>query len=177
MSGKKEKILRRMSVAEKEPWTPFEEATPPRGFEDRTDIKFFVNSRYQVNVTKFMIDPPFGRCIHLSIKTRDKAPHHDWRDFQRIKNEIVGPEFEAVELYPAESRLVDTSNQYHLWCFLDFKFPFGYRNREVSDALNVGNLGYKQRPFENPPPDNKALDLERALTSKYEEMYFGRKVD
>jgi hypothetical protein len=36
---------------------------------------------------------------------------HDWRDLQRIKNQLVGPECEAVELYPAESRKVDTANQ------------------------------------------------------------------
>jgi len=28
---------------------------------------------------------------------------------------IVGEEHEAFEVYPAESRLVDTANQYHLW--------------------------------------------------------------
>jgi hypothetical protein len=37
---------------------------------------------------------------------------HDWRELQRIKNEIVGDEIEAVELYPAESRLLDTANWY-----------------------------------------------------------------
>ncbi len=72
----------------------------------------YLNSIYQVNVRR--VDAPGWPCgvIHLSIKTRDKRPLHDWRDLQRIKNEIVGPEHEAVELYPAESRLVDTSNQY-----------------------------------------------------------------
>jgi len=52
--------------------------------------------------------------LHLSIKRLDKHPVRDWRHFQRIKNELIGEENEAVELYPAQSRLVDTTNQYHL---------------------------------------------------------------
>jgi len=180
MSGKKAKLLRKLqaqvSVAERVPWTPFQEGTIPDELGGRDDVKFFVNSRYQVNVTKYMIDPPFGRCLHLSIKTRDKAPFHDWRDFQRIKNEIVGPEFEAVELYPAESRLVDTSNQYHLWCFLDFKFPFGYKHRDVSDKEGHSGLKYRQRPFENPPPDNNAKINDDISRLTYEDMLFGKKI-
>lgn len=54
-------------------------------------------------------------ALHLSIHDRPRSTRHDWREFQRIKTELVGPEREAVELYPAESRLLDTSNEYHLW--------------------------------------------------------------
>ena len=46
-----------------------------------------INSRYQVNIRKIG-----DTMVHLSIKRRDKAPVHDWRDLQRIKNEVVGPE-------------------------------------------------------------------------------------
>ena len=40
---------------------------------------------------------------------------------------------EAVELYPAESRLVDNANQWHLWCVTGFRFPFGFAERLVSE--------------------------------------------
>jgi hypothetical protein len=48
-------------------------------------------------------DSGFPAMIWLSIKRRDKAPidTDHWRVLQRIKNEIVGPEHEAVEVYPA----------------------------------------------------------------------------
>jgi hypothetical protein len=172
MGGKKEKLLRKMSVAQKVPWTPFEKGSIPQ-FPDE---ECYINSRYQVNVTRFEIDPPFGKCFHLSIKTRDKAPYHDWRDFQRIKNELVGPEFEAVELYPAESRLMDTSNQYHLWCFIEFKFPFGYRVREVCE--DTGSTGAVQRPFEEgqKPPDATVPVFEEKYFKTYDELYYGKKV-
>lgn len=69
-------------------------------------------------------------AIHLSIRRQDRQPARDWRDFQRIKNQLAGPEWEAMEIYPAESRLVDGANQYHLWCF-DFELGVGFHNGRV----------------------------------------------
>lgn len=57
-----------------------------------------------------------GEWIQLGIYCEDGEPRHDFRAFQRIKNDICGSEWEAIELYPAESRLVDPSNYYLLWC-------------------------------------------------------------
>jgi hypothetical protein len=86
--------------------------------------------------------------VMLSIKRVDRQPVHDWRDLQAIKNQLVGPECEAVELYPAESRRVDTANQYFLWCVLDptFRFPWGFNQRLVSSENSGGSI---QRPFED----------------------------
>jgi hypothetical protein len=71
----------------------------------------------------------------VSINRHDKQPIRNWEDFQAIKNQILGPEAEAAELYPAESRLVNQGNQYHLWCINTpgFQFPFGITSgRQVS---------------------------------------------
>lgn len=106
--------------------------------------RVFVNSTYQVNVD--LVEAEIGPMLHVSIKRRDKQPMHDWREKQRIKNSILGEEAEAVELYPAESRLVDTPNQYHLWALpLGARFQFGYQARCV-DGRSIG--GAVQRPFE-----------------------------
>lgn len=128
----------RMKKAKYEPapWTPFERmkfVTNPGAGTPDMDIPGYLpiyrNSRFQVQAA-MMNAAPFGRIVWLSIKRIDREPMHDWRELQRIKNEIIGAEIEAVEIYPAESRVVDTSNQYHLWCFVDgFKLPFGYKNR------------------------------------------------
>jgi len=102
---------------------------------------------YQANVTE--VPPrPSGWPIPLtwiSFKRRDREPIHDWRIVQAIKNGIIGEEREAVELYPAESRLVDTVNQYHLWALpAGMSFPFGFEER----AVNETPLGAsRQRPF------------------------------
>lgn len=91
---------------------------------------------------------------HLSIKRFDKAAVRDWRDFQRIKNDVLGPEWEAAELYPAESRLVDAANQYHLWCAPPGRiFPFGFRERVVCEHDTDPESNSRQRnwaPGETP---------------------------
>jgi hypothetical protein len=53
--------------------------------------------------------------MHLSFKRKDRAAVRDWRHVQAIKNEVAGPDREAIEIYPPENNLVDASNEYHLW--------------------------------------------------------------
>jgi hypothetical protein len=111
----------------------------------------YLNDLYQVNAQT--LEAPFGQfvgdVIWLSIKRRDKAPVHDWRDLQAIKNLIVGPEHEGFEIYPAESGLVDTANQYHVFVFVDPKvrLPVGFRTREVTGADQAASVGARQRDF------------------------------
>jgi hypothetical protein len=114
-----------------------------RQYEGMLGCEVWVNDKYQVFVRRFE-----GFAVHLSIKTHDRQPARDWREFQQIKNELIGPECEAVELYPAESRRVDTANQYHLWGSSDpaFRFPFGFPERLVSETETHGA---KQRPLED----------------------------
>ncbi|HEY3897541.1 MAG TPA: hypothetical protein VGM54_02955 [Chthoniobacter sp.] len=92
--------------------------------------KMYLNDLYRVQVRDVA---PF---VQLDITRRDGDICSNWRHFQQIKNELVGPECEAVELFPAESRLVDTANQYHLWVMPNtrYRFPFGYENRLVLDS-------------------------------------------
>lgn len=72
-----------------------------------------------------------------------------WRHLQTIKNTIVGPEREAVEIFPAESRLVDTTDQYHLWCLPEGrKVPYGYAERDVQGPAMARLVGSTQTPFE-----------------------------
>lgn len=111
--------------------------------------QIFLNNRYQVTMSEAEVYSLWPQMWHLSIKRIDKEPIHDWRDLQRIKNEVVGEEYEAIELYPAESRRVDTSNQYHLWVFKDkFTIPIGFLERRVQGPEKTVGTGAKQRSFE-----------------------------
>ena len=86
-----------------------------------------------------------GDYVHLSIRRVDRSPIRDWRHMQQIKNDILGPEAEGVELYPADSRLVDTANQYHLWCKLPGQqFDFGFTSRHVAPEGDSA-IGVRQR--------------------------------
>jgi len=129
----------------------FPQITPEqarRQYDQVASEEIWVNDRYQVNVDKNPTHRfPDMKMWHLSIKRHDKEPIHDWRDLQSIKNQICGPEVEAIELYPAESRVVDTSNQYHLWACMTpgMLLPVGFHgSRMVIDAPNMPNT--KQRP-------------------------------
>lgn len=104
----------------------------------------YANDKYQVVVREVKCE--WGDMLHLSIKRLDREPIHDWRDLQEIKNQLVGPEHEGVELYPAEGRRVDTSNQYHLWVLKEkgLWFPFGFDERLVTEGSISKS---KQRPL------------------------------
>jgi hypothetical protein len=108
--------------------------------EDHDEV--WLNDLYQV------VKHPAGTLIHLNIRRVDGYPGRDWRHFQQIKNELCGPECEAVELYPAESRLVDQGNKYHLWVITDptFRFPFGWQERSVDYQDHPDTRGMRQRP-------------------------------
>jgi hypothetical protein len=113
------------------------------------------NNRYLVYVRVLEIDETalgVPGALWLSIKRLDKLPIHDWRDLQRIKNELCGREREAVEIYPAESRLVDEANQYHLWVLPPgASAPFGFPERSVSGEDEAIAVGARQRPLELTP--------------------------
>jgi hypothetical protein len=142
-------------------WTPFERAVVnyatleknlPTGITVDDALKFYEgaelwkNNRYEVTLHRYgAVQEGEVALAWLSIKRLDRRPIHDWRDLQRIKNEIIGAECEGVELYPAESRKVDTSNQFHMYVVIDptWRWPFGFRERLVMDEPG-GNA--KQRP-------------------------------
>jgi hypothetical protein len=161
-----EALINSIMACAKADWTPFEKAVPipsqhpvmqAAAERDRegTNYQLYKNNQYQVAVYEREAQAQgWPMMIHLSIKRLDKEAVHDWRDLQRIKNELVGPEHEAVELYPAESRLVDSANQYHLFVLADAesRFPFGFTERFVSNTSEHGCL---QRPFppSATPPD------------------------
>lgn len=90
-------------------------------------MHIYENNLYHVEI---MAGQPF---IHLDIARRDGGTCKNWRHFQQIKNELIGPEHEAMEIFPAESRLVDAGNEYHLWVHVtpDFRFPVGSMQRWV----------------------------------------------
>lgn len=123
------------------PWEEIEQRIRENAVAGET----WKNDRYQVCVVRGVHPPGWPEMVHLSIKRVDKDVMRDWRELQEIKNALVGPECEAVELFPAESRLVDSANQYHLWALADpgRRFPFGFGERFVDDA-EVG--GSRQRP-------------------------------
>jgi hypothetical protein len=155
-------------------WTPFVEFEPqiPPALLAASEADYevykaimrrtthYANSRYIVTLERRSVRA--GTLLILSIKGLWRFARHDWRDFQRIKNELVGKEQEMVELYPAESRLHDTANQFSLFGFEGKPMGIGWPDRDVSDAQDPSVV---QRPFEPDarPKDAGAHDPDRSL--------------
>jgi hypothetical protein len=136
-------------------WTEFRTAEYPPDVQARLKEaglmpdQVYRNNLYEVQVRLVRPYQDDGETmVWLSIKRIDREPidQDHWRILQKIKNQILGPECEGVELFPAESRLVDTSNQYHLFCHPDpgARFPFGFNERLV---MEKPMYGAKQRPW------------------------------
>ena len=102
--------------------------------------------------------------MHLTFKRNDRAAVRDWRHFQAIKNEVAGPEREAIEIFPPESELVDAANEYHLWVLPEGAWsPLGFVHGEpqLHDATSThdhagwrqgGKSGWQQRGWEEGIP-------------------------
>ena len=83
----------------------------------------YTNGEYAVMVRT--VQTPWGAVEHACIRNTDNTDI-PWREKQKIKNDLFGRERVAVEIFPAESELVDDANMYHLWILPDgFKLPFG----------------------------------------------------
>ena len=139
------------------PWRRFLETVPINSRTGKQDPdvvsgaeRFWVNSHYLVFIrTMGTDDDGEVNAVHLSLRTVENDTRHDWRDMQRIKNELCGPEWEAVELYPKESRVVDMANQFHLWAIRD-EFPFGFpqgMKLGPDEEHDLKSPGAQQRPF------------------------------
>lgn len=118
---------KRTNRQRRKPWTPLVGHQPDPGYldemrqisreygipeekiEEQLPKAVFLNDRYQVLV-RYQ-----GAMLHLSIHRHDRRAVRDWRELQQIKNEVAGPERFGFEVFPPESQLTDTSNEYHLW--------------------------------------------------------------
>jgi hypothetical protein len=135
----------------------------------RQEIYVSENRQYKVSLAKgydFNCQHPIGWLVFTPLT--DDAPLHDWRIMQQFKNELCGAQNYAVEIYPAESDLVDCNNNMHLFVWLDgYKPPFGMRGRKVVDpSLNPPYLetATPQRPFARRPPGAvNALEATEAI--------------
>jgi hypothetical protein len=129
-------------------WTPFkQDRSWSLGRPERQGAVKYTNSRYEVLV---MLHPPAPGWLHLVIRRQDRLPVRRWRDLQRIKNELAGPERDAIEVFPAESRLHDPCNLYDLWVLPDvgYRFPVGWNYRDVRNPTQAAAYGAVQELFE-----------------------------
>lgn len=77
------------------------------------------------------VDTEWGAVIHACIRNLDSTDI-PWAVKQQIKNELFGYEATAIEVFPAETDLVDEANMYHIWILPEgFEIPFGLREKDA----------------------------------------------
>lgn len=87
---------------------------------NKTIEKFLVSKTVSVQVS-FLSHKVYGKIVHLWVRRNDEQPI-GWTQLQRVKNEILGNEVTAIQVFPKKSKLIDQVNMYHLWGFLDYDF-------------------------------------------------------
>lgn len=114
---------------------------------DENDFYSWCNDAYYGTLQRFTTGFPLGTGEHvvIGITAKDETARHDWRDFQQIKNSLVGVDWEAVELYPSERRLKDPSNRFYLWCVPFGVLTFGLPGGRL--VLPAARAVAPQRPF------------------------------
>lgn len=81
------------------------------------EVEHWLNRWYTCSVRRYPSGFPIDDAPYAIVGWThvSETAHHDWRDAQAIKNDVCGEEWEGLELYPSESRLVDPSNRFYLW--------------------------------------------------------------
>lgn len=92
-------------------WTQFEDRTveAKAKYPSTNLISFKANNLFSVQ--EFMID---GIRV-AGIRRHDQSTNISWETKMRIKNEVIGEDVAAVEVYPRMINLVDQANMYWLW--------------------------------------------------------------
>lgn len=163
MSGKSKRRL------ERQPWKPMREVRSIRDGSGNVlpvpeGERCFGNGFYTAVLRRREPENPGDPVgLHISYHRQDRRPVRDWRDAQRIKNDLVGPEQEMCELYPAESRMVDMANEYHLWGLEGISLlAFGWADgRQVQGSAEAAALpGARQRDGDTLTGSERAAAIE-----------------
>ena len=93
-------------------WETLTKLNPDRMRQDCPGDEIWENSVYLAMATVRQ-----GHVKFIQVQRQDGKAVRDWRDMQRIKNQIAGEEIDAYELYPPESELADSGNTYWIWCY------------------------------------------------------------
>lgn len=76
-------------------------------------------------VTVTSLTTSWGLMTHVAIRRKDQKAA-TWDEAQRVKNELVGTEARAIEVYPAAKDVVNQAPVRHLWVLpKGFELPFG----------------------------------------------------
>lgn len=70
---------------------------------------------------------PLGLVNHLKVRRHDGRTNHlTWGELMMIKNEMLGEDALAVEIFPRDCDVVNEANVRYLWELPDGLLPSGF---------------------------------------------------
>ena len=120
-------------------WQPLRSDGEVRDTKIRHMVRLFSNNLYVVTTERIEDDlfaeehyrwnMPVG-WIHIVVGRKDKTVNIPFHHRQHIKNQVLGVECEAVEVFPAHSQMLDIGDMFHLWGCPDpdYRLPHGFGN-------------------------------------------------
>lgn len=109
-------------------WGSWERIPMPTGIPGATGWCLAIRAAYRNKVFSVLwrpCDTPQGIVTHLAISSLSHR-RPTWPEAQRIKNELIGEDRIAVEVYPRQVDVVDGADMYHLWALPpDHTLAFG----------------------------------------------------
>lgn len=71
-------------------------------------------TKYTIQILE-VYTPKWGFTRHMKVKRSDGKSGISWDILQQLKNEYLGPDVMAVEIFPPEHEVVNDLNMRHLW--------------------------------------------------------------
>jgi len=136
------------------PMTPFQRVQAPEGSEEIGIVAAFENNRYNVILKKtlsqgYSVQDENGNAVPMEVmemmiyRVDKKKKEIPWEEKQNIKNEIMGPMSDAVEIFPSEMRRQHSIRDYctHLWVFPPgIPVMVGYFPKSMEQAMSEPTL-------------------------------------
>ena len=86
----------------------------------------FGNDLYVVEFVPLGSKEGMGEHILLKVRSRRSSKPPTYSDLMKIKDELIGEQAEAVQVYPSRDREKRDVQETCLWCFTDYVWPIGY---------------------------------------------------
>jgi hypothetical protein len=88
-----------------------------------------VRAKFETQILETAV-PGLGTIRHLKVWRYNGKDKITWDQLQAVKNECLGPDVVAIEIYPRQDDLVNSTNMRHLW--------------EIPDGMPVPNLASRR---------------------------------
>jgi hypothetical protein len=100
-------------------WTEFQQVWPIGEDDQPIELSegesWWRNSFYTVFRKELQPEEGIEGAVQLSIKRNDGKAIREWKHLQRVKNEVVGEEREAAEIFPPQSMVTSMDHEHHLF--------------------------------------------------------------